>query len=344
MQRVFYNLQYGENVANAGELVKSFGWSNTKINTQQDVHEFYLLLTDTLEDKLDHVTGTKNVLHKIFGGEMTQTYECKDVEYKIKKPESFNILHVPVQGMHTIQNAIRNLFIAEEMFGENGLDAGDYGKRDTYKMTRILKLPPILMVYLSRSDYNAKNFKAVKINQELTIDEKLDLDALAKFDDDYKSTTKNCYRLHSILMHKGTVNGGHYFTYIRNRNSKDINDQWWEFNDENVLLRDRDYVLKSASGQIGSDFRVIDNVLHERKKNNTCSAYLLFYIREAEAKVILTPPTKDEIPKHLLEKFNNENYKGRLISERKDNFTNADNIIITSQQCVKGWYSFGILP
>lgn len=92
------------------------------------------------------------------------------------------------------------------------------------------------------------------------------MDELLEFDENSDRTVQNKYKLHSIIMHKGEVSSGHYFAYIRNRVDKDY---WWEFNDACVWLRDKNYVLKSASGQICSDFRVMDNKLHERKKTNT---------------------------------------------------------------------------
>ena len=104
-------------------------------------------------------------------------------------------------------------------------------------------------------------------------------------------------------MHKGDVGSCHYFAFIRNRYDKDY---WWEFNDESCHLRNKDDVLRSASGKICNDFRVQNNKLFERKKSNTCNAYMLFYIRKSKSKEMLDPPSKNEIPPSLLAKFDDE--------------------------------------
>ena len=40
----------------------------------------------------------------------------------------------------------------------------------------------------------------------------------------------NKYHLHSILIHKGQVNFGHYYAFIR----PNLDDKWYEFNDQRV--------------------------------------------------------------------------------------------------------------
>jgi ubiquitin carboxyl-terminal hydrolase 7 len=41
---------------------------------------------------------------------------------------------------------------------------------------------------------------------------------------------KNTYHLHSILIHSGTLEAGHYYAFIR----PTIDDKWYEFDDSNV--------------------------------------------------------------------------------------------------------------
>src|SRR4051812_1573980 len=58
MQRVFYNLQFGEDSVSTRELTKSFGWDNYEAFTQHDVQELNRVLCDNLEGKMK-VCGTR---------------------------------------------------------------------------------------------------------------------------------------------------------------------------------------------------------------------------------------------------------------------------------------------
>ena len=52
------------------------------------------------------------------------------------------------------------------------------------------------------------------------------------------------YYLHAILIHDGTAESGHYYSFIFDRKQ----DCWWRFSDTNVQLETEDTVLKEAYG------------------------------------------------------------------------------------------------
>lgn len=70
-----------------------------------------------------------------------------------------------------------------------------------------------------------------QINDRYEFPEELDLD---REDGKYLSpnadrSIRNKYRLHSVLVHSGGINGGHYYAFI-NPTAK----QWLKFDDERV--------------------------------------------------------------------------------------------------------------
>ena len=72
----------------------------------------------------------------------------------------------------------------------------------------------------------------MQINDRYEFPEELDLDIE---DGKYLSenadrTVRNKYRLHSVLVHSGTIHGGHYYAYCNPTGS-----QWLKFDDEKVL-------------------------------------------------------------------------------------------------------------
>lgn len=52
------------------------------------------------------------------------------------------------------------------------------------------------------------------------------------------------YFLHSILIHDGFANMGHYYSYIYDRAKK----IWWKFNDHMVSVESEEVVLSEAYG------------------------------------------------------------------------------------------------
>ena len=76
----------------------------------------------------------------------------------------------------------------------------------------------------------------MQINDRYEFPEELDLDIE---DGKYLSenadrTVRNNYRLHSVLVHSGTINGGHYYAYCN-----PTGNQWLKFDDEKVLPSSR---------------------------------------------------------------------------------------------------------
>ena len=52
LQRIFYNLQTQKEAVRTAELLQAFGWSREQRNVQQDVGEFWMLLSDCLENQM----------------------------------------------------------------------------------------------------------------------------------------------------------------------------------------------------------------------------------------------------------------------------------------------------
>jgi ubiquitin carboxyl-terminal hydrolase 7 len=88
-----------------------------------------------------------------------------------------------------------------------------------------------------------------KINTELKFEETLDLDEIFDFaeadEDNPPPKKRNLYHLHSILMHRGTLNFGHYFAYIRPSATEP---EWLEFNDESVTMCRTELALMQGTG------------------------------------------------------------------------------------------------
>ena len=67
--------------------------------------------------------------------------------------------------------------------------------------------------------------------------------------------------MHAILIHDGTAESGHYYSFIYDRKQ----DAWWRFNDVTVSMEVEDVVMKESFGG---------------QTAQTKTAYSLIYINE----------------------------------------------------------------
>ena len=189
---------------------------------------------------------------------------------------------------------------------EDGFDAADYGcgKVKIKKFERDERLvgeslPPVLNMVLKRfqvhqvSGHNGEmEFVQQKVNDHCKVETRLDL---APF---VSGKKMNCeYELFAVLMHRGTHQSGHYWSYVRTMVTADspgegaaapapvlaaadgeetAETQWLKFNDDRINRVDEEEVLRQASG-VGDT-----------------SAYILWYGRADKIGEILKPPSADD--------------------------------------------------
>ena len=62
--------------------------------------------------------------------------------------------------------------------------------------------------------------------------------------------TKFIYQLVGVLVHSGSANSGHYYSYIKERKEfvGDDNQRWLEFNDTNVTEFDKNKLAQECFG------------------------------------------------------------------------------------------------
>jgi len=87
-----------------------------------------------------------------------------------------------------------------------------------------------------------------------------------------KAQAQSMYQLVGVLVHSGSANSGHYYSYIKERKEFVQSERWLEFNDTNVTEFDK---TKMAQECFGTQKRQqpSQEIMWER----CCNAYLLFY-------------------------------------------------------------------
>ena len=168
-----------------------------------------------------------------FYGTFINCYICKNCNYQSFSFQKF--LDIPLLFNNNnnnnlsyfdyikMEDLIKSNFNKEEILFDFPCENPNC-KRKTYhlKETKLCHLPKILILSLQRMR-KLRN----KINSKVYFNENLNLKDYI----DYEiCNNQNCqYQLFAIANHKGSIDFGHYFAYIK------INGNWFEFNDNNPV-------------------------------------------------------------------------------------------------------------
>ena len=161
-------------------------------------------------------TSVEGTIAKLFEGHTVNYINCVDVEYKSERKEAYLDLQLDVKGCKDVYASFDKYVEVEKMDGDNKYRAEGHGLQDADKGVLFTAFPPVLQLQLKRFEYDFNRDAMVKITAA-RVPEVLDLDAGdGKYlTPDADRSVRNKYLLHSVLVHSGGVNGGHYYAFIR---------------------------------------------------------------------------------------------------------------------------------
>lgn len=332
LQKVFYELQNSPTVVKTKKLTESFGWDTTDAFTQHDVQELKLILCDELAERMKKITPNKpNSLSTLFQGKLLNYVECINVDFTSTTEEEFSDLSLNVKGCRNIYESFEKYMEVEVMEGDNKYRADGFDElQDARKGVKFLKLPPVLQLHLKRFEYDLTRYAMVKINDRYEFESEINLSPFVE-----KSDGTDVYVLHSVLVHIGDVNGGHYHAFIRptidisgDEPKKPV--QWFKFDDETVTAATREQAVQDNFG-VGGDRDISkrrqgldddlsgvngaqnppSNVYSQARRTNyqtrRCSnAYMLQYLRKSDVPLLLKLPQESDVPEALAAKIEKE--------------------------------------
>lgn len=137
------------------------------------------------------------------------------------------------------------------------------------------------------------------------------------------------------MVHRGTLDYGHYYAFIRPR----LDDRWFEFNDVCVKEVSKEYAIRQGCGGTFSHFS-LDYTSHdgfpqssgwirENQEENNTNAYMLIYVRESERKTIMEDyiSVDQQIPRELQLYFRKEERLRKQITDDLETVTNNFNTV-----------------
>jgi len=294
LQRIFYKLQYSDASVSTKQLTKSFGWDTYDTFMQHDVQELNRVLVEKLEEKMKG-TSVEGTMEHLFRGKFTNYVSCINVDDKSLRDEEYYDLQMPVKGCKDLYASLDEYVKEEVLDGENQYHSDRFGKQDAKKGVLFKSLPPVLELHLRRFEYDFATDAMAKINERFEFPTTLDMDREGRkyFTDEADPSVKNTYKLHSVLVHSGGPNGGHYYAFIRPLGSE----QWYRFDDERVTKVKEREAVESQFG--GLEHQQHPGHTPQWKYPKISSAYMLVYVRETAIPEINIDVTADDVAKHL---------------------------------------------
>ncbi|XP_073142802.1 ubiquitin C-terminal hydrolase 13-like isoform X2 [Henckelia pumila] len=314
LQNLFYKLQYGEKSVSTKELTKSFGWDTNEAFLQCDVQEFNRALCEKLEEKMKR-TVVEGEIRKIFEGHHMSIIECINVDLRSCRMESFYDLQLDVKGCHDVYDSFDKYVAVERLEGDNKYRAEQYGLQDAKKWVLFCDFPPVLQLHLKRFEYDFLRNIMAKINDYYEFPLQLDLDiGNGKYlSPEADRSVRNLYALHSVLVHRGDVHGGHYYAIIRPA----LSTRWYKFDDEHVTKENMRTALEELYG--GEEELIIPGIINATfKPTRNSNAYMLVYVRESDMDKIMCSNDEKDIAEYLRERPKREQEKKEHQKKEKE--------------------------
>lgn len=200
--------------ATTADLTDSFGWNSTEGTNQHDVQELNRILFSALEHSLVGTRGS-SLINRLYHGTIVNSIECKECGNVSQRQEDFLDLTVCVCGVSSLEEALWNMFVEEELFeGNNLYRCAQCNKLVTAaKSAKMKKLPPFMTMSLLRFSFDFTKCERYKETGRYSFPLRINLRPFCEQtegdDSDY------LYELFSVIIHKGGCYGGHYHVYIK---------------------------------------------------------------------------------------------------------------------------------
>lgn len=256
------------------ESIQTFDNTAVDVNIQMDVDEFFNLLFDRLEGQILSPTDKKK-FRSFYGGEIVQQIKSKECEHISERIESFSAIQCEIKDRSSLEESLQTYVEGEVMQGDNKYSCTSCGRHvDAVKRACLKDVPDHVIFHLKRFDFDINTMTRCKVNDEFQFPQSIDLTPFKvnTLNNAQPQPEPDVFELVGVLVHSGTAETGHYYSYIRERpTSKPTAESWIQYNDSDVSYFDAEKLSECCFGgpDAGSPYRFAK--IH--------SAYMLFYQR-----------------------------------------------------------------
>ena len=278
------------------------------------------MLVDRVENLIKGKKEEK-IIKNLFQGVFANEFICKGCPHYSEREEPFLAISLQVKNKHSIMESLDAFVEGEMLEGDNAYFCEKCEKKvNTLKRCCIKRMPNVLILVLKRFEFNFDTMTKFKINDlcefpmalnmQKYSQENLQKQDLVKemedknltqsdLNDDQKSILGKQipqkyydYKLKGTVIHLGTADQGHYYSFIQDRESE--SNKWYEFNDHIIKDFDpSDIPYEAFGGDDESLMNDLQNMKHLKGNNDQAmiqamkqyktkikNAYVLFYERD----------------------------------------------------------------
>ncbi|CAD8081645.1 unnamed protein product [Paramecium sonneborni] len=280
LQLVFIQLQDSvKSFINPIQFIRTLqGYDGLPINcqVQQDVNEFFNLLTDKLE-KDQKGTLQQDLIHQIVGGTLGHEIRSleQDIEFQRETDEVFLTVTIEIKNKKNLEEALDLFIKADVLDGENKYFCEAINRRiDVEKRCYFKNLPNTFIFTLKRFEFDYNRMLKLKVNDYFEFPSEINMFKWTKDHlinnlqlDDY---TDYIYKLVGVLIHTGSADSGHYYSFIKSQENK-----WFQFDDRLVSPFKFENLKQECFGGNNQQNEYYNNFDWDQNKQK--NAYLLFY-------------------------------------------------------------------
>lgn len=230
IQSLFAKMQSDmEPAHNTQDLAQALG---IQIGNQEDVHDFYASLLSRLEDEMPDI-DSRAALSRFFTGQsITQIRgECGHVS---SQKEAFGDLSVTVKNKPNLHESLAEFVQGEPMEGSNkykcmSCDPQNGRLVDAVRRTCLEDVPDCLTVCLKRFTFGSKFLGEGKVNDRFDFPETIDMSVYKRthLEAPEQAHEPDDFQLVGVIVHQGSLNLGHYWSYVRVPNQLSPGDGDW---------------------------------------------------------------------------------------------------------------------
>jgi ubiquitin carboxyl-terminal hydrolase 34 len=274
---------------------------NVQVDSQEDVHGFYEDFLSKLEASMPD-DAAKTTLRSFFTGKLISQIkgECGHVS---PKTEPFVDLPIIVKNKASLEDSLQEFVQGEPMEGANmykcmACDAEEGGRLvNAMKRACPEEMPDNLTFCLKRFTFEAMLGIDGKVNDRFEFPQSIDMSRYHRkhLDNPEAKIDKDVFELVGVIVHQGTLNLGHYWSYVLLRNTGAPDRRCW------VKLEDR-FVSSVEGGVQEVQRECLGGQFYNNGNERADNAYVLFYQRKSslEEQIALPGPVFDPTSSYLL--------------------------------------------
>ncbi|KAJ5088051.1 hypothetical protein N7456_011667 [Penicillium angulare] len=265
------------------ESIRTYENEAIDVTIQMDVDEFYNLLFDRWEAQIVDSKDKKR-FRSFYGGQLVQQIKSKECSHISERLEPFSAIQCDIKGKASLEESLQAYVEGEIMQGDNKYSCTACGRHvDAVKRACLKDVPDNLIFHLKRFDFDMVTMMRSKINDEFQFPDKIDMTPynVEHLSEPESPVDSDVFELVGVLVHTGTAESGHYYSYTRERPAAGVLPSWVEFNDSDVSRFDPSTIADQCFGGQGESMQGMGGV----HINKVWNAYMLFYQRVSTMEV-----------------------------------------------------------